>query len=183
MEVTREFLRILTSVIGGLILASYVWGVSRLPQPSDLWGGVDGNLQRFSITFMFIAAIGYLVYWWIVLFKLDPSDFSGLRWPWGESDGLGGNRLLLAFMIFLIPSLLWLESTGLHLRNPTSWTPLLVVGVLLLAGIGNIMMGLLAYSAYQDGIEGAGLMIIGTCALGMQCIINDLIIWSWKFPW
>ena len=49
MEVTREFLRIFTAVVGGLVLASYVWGISRLPQANDLWGGVSGNLQKFSV--------------------------------------------------------------------------------------------------------------------------------------
>ncbi len=183
MEVTREFLRIFTAIIGGLVLASYVWGISRLPQANDLWGGVSGNLQKFSIVFMFVAALGYMIYWWFALFQIDPVSFSELRWPWGESDGQGGNRLLLSFILFLIPSMLWLESTGLHLRNPTSWTPFLVVGVLLLVAIGNIMLGLLAYSAFQDGTEGAMWMIIGAIAISIQCIINDLIIWSWKFPW
>ena len=49
MEVTREFLRIFTAVIGGLVLASYVWGISRLPQANDLWGGVSGNLQNQAV--------------------------------------------------------------------------------------------------------------------------------------
>ena len=57
MEVTREFLRIFTAIIGGLVLASYVWGISRLPQANDLWCGVSGNLQKFSIVFMFVSAL------------------------------------------------------------------------------------------------------------------------------
>ena len=124
-----------------------------------------------------------MIYWWFALFQIDPASFSELRWPWGESDGQGGNRLLLSFILFLIPSMLWLESTGLHLRSPASWTPFLVVGVLLLVAIGNIMLGLLAYSAFKDGTDGAIWMIVGACAISIQCIINDLIIWSWKFPW
>ena len=183
MEVTREFLRMFTAIIGGYVLASYVWGVSRLPQATDLWGGVTGNLQKFSIAFMFVAALGYMIYWWFTLFQIDLADFNGLRWPWGDADGQGGTRLLWSFIIFLIPSILWLESTGLHLRNPSSWTPFLVVGILLLVAIGNIMLGLLAYSALQDGVEGAIWMIIGACAISIQCVLNDLIIWSWKFPW
>tara|TARA_B100001113_G_scaffold312508_1_gene277001 strand:- start:344 stop:895 length:552 start_codon:yes stop_codon:yes gene_type:complete len=183
MEITRDIVKIFTIVAGGLVLASYVWGVSRLSQPSDLWGGVGGNLQRFSIIFMFVAAIGYLIYWWITLFQMDSLDVSNLRWPWGESDNKGTNRLLLSFAIFLIPSALWIESTGLHLRNPTDYTPFLVVGTLLLASVGNIMLGLLAFSAYQDEVPRAGWLLFGAFALSIQCIVNDLIIWSWKFPW
>ena len=183
MEISRDQLRIFTIVVGGLDLASYVWGVSRLSQPSDLWGGVTGNLQRFSVIFMFVAAIGYLIYWWIVLFQMDAGDVANLRWPWGESDNRGTNRLLLSYAIFLIPSALWIESTGLHLRNPSDFTPFLAVGTLVLAAIGNVMLGLLAFSAYQDDIPRASLLLFGAFALSIQCIINDLIIWSWKFPW
>ena len=95
MEISRDQLRVFTVVVGGLVLASYVWGVSRLSQPSDLWGGVTGNLQRFSVIFMFVAAIGYLIYWWIALFQMEAGDVASLRWPWGESDNKGTNRCLL----------------------------------------------------------------------------------------
>ena len=58
-----------------------------------------------------------------------------------------------------------------------------MVGILFLVSVGNVMFGLLAYGAYQDGVEGSGLMIAGAVMLGIQCIINDLVIWSIKFPW
>ena len=89
----------------------------------------------------------------------------------------------LVFFSPNVPSALWIESTGLHLRNPSDFTPLLVVGTLLLAGIGNVMLGLLAFSAYQDDIPRASWLLFGAFAVSIQCIINDLIIWSWKFPW
>jgi hypothetical protein len=91
--------------------------------------------------------------------------------------------LLLAFLLILIPSALWIESTIFHLSNDYSWTPFLVVGILFLVSVGNVMFGLLAYGAYQDGVEGSGLMIAGAVMLGIQCIVNDLVIWSIKFPW
>ena len=83
----------------------------------------------------------------------------------------------------MIPSALWLESTLFHLSNNYSWTPVLVIGILMLVAVGNIMIGLLAYGAYQDGVKGARLMIVGSVMLGIQCILNDFILWSIKFPW
>ena len=83
----------------------------------------------------------------------------------------------------MIPSMLWLESTLFHINNDYSWTPLLVIGVLTLASIGNILYGLLAYSAYQDGLEGANMMLLGSVMLSIQCIILDGIVWNVKFPW
>jgi len=58
-----------------------------------------------------------------------------------------------------------------------------VIGVLLLACIGNIMIGLLAYSAYVDEMPGGGKMLLGSILLGIQCVLFDGIYWNLKFPW
>ena len=93
------------------------------------------------------------------------------------------NRLFLAYFLFLVPSMLWLETTLFHMNNDYSWTPFLVIGNLTLVSIGNIMLGLLAYSAYQDGFESANVMLIGSLLLAIQCIILDGIVWNVKYPW
>ena len=69
------------------------------------------------------------------------------------------------------------------MENDYAWTPILVVGVLILASIGNILMGLLAYSAYVDEVPGGGKMLLGSIFLGIQCILFDGIYWNLKFPW
>ena len=183
MEITRQLVLIFTFVFGPLVLASYVYGISHADKPQDLWGGIPLSWQAYIVPFMFIAAAGFLIYWWIVFFQFDQDTFSSLHWPWGYSDGNGAIRLLLAYALVLIPSALWLESTLFHLSNNYSWTPVLVIGILMMVAIGNIMLGLLAYGAYQDGVNCSGLMMIGAVMLGIQCIVNDCIIWSLKFPW
>ena len=183
MEVSREFIRKFTFVAGPLVLISYAFALSRLDDWDSLWGGVPETWITYIVPFMFLAAIGFLMYWWVALFKLDVAVFESLRWPWGESDGNGGMRLLLAYALFLIPSMLWIDSTIFHMNNSYSWTPILVIGILALASIGNIMFGLLAYGAMQDGVDGSRIMLLGSVFLGIQVILNDLIIWSAKFPW
>jgi len=69
------------------------------------------------------------------------------------------------------------------MNNDYSWTPYLVVGILAIVSVANVMYILLAFTAYQDGVDGAGWMLIGSIALGIQVIVNDLIVWSAKFPW
>ena len=83
----------------------------------------------------------------------------------------------------MIPSMLWLESTLFHMNNDYTWTPILVIGILTLASIGNIMLGLLAYSAHQDGLKGANVMLAGAFMLSIQVVIFDGIVWNVKFPW
>ncbi len=183
MKITPQTVLVFTIIFGPLVLLSYVYGLSRSQRPQDLWGGIPLSWQTYIVPCMFIAAAGFLIYWSIVFFKLDHNVLSGLRWPWAVSDGKGVNRLFLASSLILIPSALWLESTLFHLANNYSWTPVLVIGILMLVAIGNIMIGLLAYGAYQDGVDGSGLMITGAVMLGIQCIFNDCILWSIKFPW
>ena len=183
MEVTREFIRMFTFITGPLVLVSYVYGLSRLDDKASLWGGIPASWTTYIVPFMFLAAIGFLMFWWVSLIKIDVSVMESLRWPWGESDGNGAERLLLAYALFLIPSLLWIDSTIFHMNNSYSWTPFLVIGILGLASIGNIMFGLLAYGAWQDGVDGSGMMLLGSAFLAIQVILNDFIIWSAKFPW
>ena len=183
MKITRQLILIYTIVFGTLVLVSYVYGISHVEKPQDIWGGIPLSWQNYIVPFMFIAAAGFLIYWWIVFFQFDQSIFPSMHWPWRYPDGKGAERLLLAYTLILIPSALWLESTLFHLSNDYSWTPVLVIGILMLVAIGNIMIGLLAYGAYQDGVDGSGLMVTGAVMLGIQCIFNDCILWSLKFPW
>lgn len=183
MEVSRDLIRMFTIVCGLVVLLSYIYGISKMEEPTKLWGGIPESWQSYIVPFMFVAAIGYLIYWWIALFQIEQMTLNALNWPWANGDDGGMKKLALAYLLILIPSSLWLESTNFHMSNSYSWTPILVVGTLFLVAIGNIMLGLLAYDAYLDGIEGSGWMIIGSLMLALQCIVNDLLIWSLKFPW
>ncbi|MDG1555436.1 MAG: hypothetical protein P8R00_04225 [Candidatus Poseidoniaceae archaeon] len=183
MKVSRNFVRTFIFIFGNLVLVSYLYGLSHASDQEALWGGIPWSQAQMIVPFMFLAAFGFLMYWWTILYQNDVSMMESLRWPWGESDGGGGARLLLAFALVVIPSALWLEATIYHLDNNYSWTPILVVGVLMLTCVGNIMMGLLAYSAYTDKLPGGGKMLLGSIFLGIQCILFDGIYWNLKFPW
>ncbi len=183
MDVTLSGLRIFVFIAGPLVLVSYVAGIARADDAEALWGGITGTERMAIIPFMFVAAAGFLAYAYVLLFSMDAGQLAALRWPWAESDGNGLQRAFWSYALYLIPSALWLESTLLHLNHPQPWTPALVVAVLALVSVGIVMMGLLAWGAYEDGVPGALWMILGALAMGYQSIINDLIIWSWKFPW
>ena len=89
MDLTRDYLRLFTGIFGLLVLLSYVYGVSRANDPQSLWGGIPLSWQSKIIPFMFIAAIGYLLYWWVILFQLETTSLENMHWPWSESDGSG----------------------------------------------------------------------------------------------
>ena len=183
MEITRSKVRICAFIFGPIVLASYWFGVSRMEDPMLLWGGIPESVRPINTFCMFIAATGFLIMWWSFLYKWDSASVEELNWPWRDNNSGGHTRLLLALLLVMIPSTFWLESTNFHISNDYSWTPYLVVGVLFLAAIGNILLGLLAWSAYKKGMEGAIWAVIGAGMLAIQVIINDAIWWSLKFPW
>ena len=89
MEINRNFVRLFTFVAGPMVLISYVLALSKMEDGTELWGGIPSSWTTYIVPFMFLAAIGFLMYWWVALFKIEISVLESLRWPWGESDGKG----------------------------------------------------------------------------------------------
>lgn len=183
LQINQDNLKLFTAVAGFFVLLSYVYGVWKAPDRSALWGGIEGGLLKFSAAFMFIAAAGYLLMWYTLFFSMSSEEFDSLRWIFSDRSGSGAKALFVAFLLFLIPSMLWLESTSFHLRTDYSWTPVLVIGILALASIGNIIFILIGLAANADGASYGLTIAIGGLMISIQCILNDLIIWSLKFPW
>ena len=183
LQINQDNLKLLTAVAGFFVLLSYVYGVWKAPDRTALWGGIEGGLLKFSATFMFVAAAGYLLMWYTLFFSMSSEEFDSLRWIFSDKAGSGVTALFVAFLMFLIPSMLWLESTSFHMRTDYSWTPILVIGILALASIGNIMFILIGFAANADGTSYGLTIAIGGLMISIQCILNDLIIWSLKFPW
>ena len=176
-------LRLSIVILGTLVLISYVIGFARVDDVMSFWGGLRENGWKFVIPFMLLATVGFILFWWTALFTISVEDMQQLRWPCGVSDGQGGLRLLMSMVVFLVPSIFWLEATIFHINYRFSWSPALPIGILVLVAIGNIMFGLLAFAAFQDSLPGGKRMLIGAILVGIQCIINDAIIWNALFPW
>merc|ERR1711974_434984 len=76
----------------------------------------------------------------------------------------------------------WIEATLFHMDHGYSWSPVVPITVLITVAVGNLLMLALGVTAYQD-LPGALRMVIGATLLGIQCVINDAIIWTAMFPW
>ena len=177
MQINQDNLKIFTAIAGFFVLLSYVYGVWKAPDRTALWGGIEGGIAKVQCSFHVRSRC------WIsnhVVFSFIPRCLLKIS---KTSDGLflknqvlGINMLAVAFVLFLIPSMLWLESTSFHLRTDYSWTPILVIGILMLVSIGNVLFIMLGLTAHSDG-NPQGLMIaIGGFMISIQCIINDLIL-------
>ena len=78
MEVTRSFVRTFIFIFGNLVLVSYVYGLSHAPDKNALWGGIPWSQAKFIVPFMFLAAFGFLMYWWIILYQNEA--MGRIRW-------------------------------------------------------------------------------------------------------
>jgi len=184
MEFTRETVRLALYITGPLVLASYAFGISRMENPNVLWGGIPESWRTLNVSCMFVAAIGFLIMWWFFLYRWDMALVETVQWPWTEGDSGGYTRLMIAFLLVTIPSIFWLELTALHMRTDADWTKWLVIINLWLVCLGNILLGLFAWSAHQQSIDADSIWpVIGAFMLGIQVIVNDGIIWTIKYPW
>ena len=86
MKITRQFIRVFVIVFGILILLSYVYGVARAEDGMALWGGIPESWTKFIVPYMFVAAFGWLIYWWTILYRVEASVIDELRWPWQTSS-------------------------------------------------------------------------------------------------
>lgn len=184
MEISREILRMIVYVFGTLVLVSYAFGLYRMDDPNQLWGGIPESWRPFNVVCMFVSAAGFLLMWWFFLYRWDAAAVEMVQWPWGGGNGGGNARLLIALLLVLIPSCLWLELTAYHVRTDYSWTKWLVIGNLLLVCIGNILLGLFALGAHQQSVQSGTIWpLFGAGMFAIQVIINDGILWNLKYPW
>ena len=71
MKINRSFVLNFIFFFGPLVLVSYLYGFSHMDDPTVAWGGVPLSWQTYIVPFMFVAAFGFLMYWWIAFFQLD----------------------------------------------------------------------------------------------------------------
>ena len=184
MEINRDTLRIALYITGILVLVSYVHGISKMENPNQLWGGIPESWRALNVTCMFVSATGFLIMWWFFLYHWDAVAVEQIQWPWNDGDSGGHTRLLIAFLLITIPSMLWLELTAFHLRTDHNWSQWLVIGNLWLVCLGNILLWFLAWSAHQQDLASNSIWpLIGASMLAIQVIGNDGIIWVFKYPW
>ena len=74
MRVTRSLVRISCFIFGPIVLASYWYTISKMEDPMALWGGIPEDLRSANTFCMFVAATGFLIMWWLFLYRWDSAD-------------------------------------------------------------------------------------------------------------
>lgn len=167
----------IVNIIGGIaVLGSYaITLMLYTDQRSDFWGGINTSQQRIFVWSMLFAALGYLLFFNWVTFRLE----SGLL---TEGSSLHSQLPVALCGIFLFFSMLWMPTTSVFLQTGNNLWWYLAVAILWVVSISLLLL-LLIVLANQWGNRSwfSVLGMAGLMYLVIHCTIFDAIIWVNKF--
>lgn len=164
-------------LIGGLaVLGSYGLGVLANPEAgSILWSGVPQGIRPYYTVNMFLAASGFFVFTYFILFRLQPVDTQ-------ISGRYGYGLFNLLYAGILIPSALWLPLTVLAVEQNSSILSWVVRLVLVIVGLASL--GLFYAIVNVKNLQSLGtrrLAVIGCAFFCFQTVFLDAIVWGAYF--
>ena len=166
------------NLVGGTaVLLSYALMLMWYPeQRESLWGGVGGGLRKLFVLSMLIAAVGYLIFLYMVTFK-------------GVAGVSNGGDLLITYApsilcgIFLTASTTWMPLTVAYLNTENElWWALAVTSLWITAA--SLLMMIFVMFRLELGVNYAGryIALSGLIYISFHCLVLDAIIWVSKFP-
>ncbi len=174
----EKWILLAVNVIGGsAVIGSYLHGLLTHPGRSrGLWGGIPRRLINFYTAGMFLAAAGYFLFIYFLLFRLNPADTL-------IAGYFDYNTYAWIFALILLPSALWMPLTFSMLDKPGTGIWMVTRIVLALVGLGAIALtaALLLLEGHQA--EPAYWLAVGGSVLfSLQTAVLDAIIWPAYWP-
>jgi hypothetical protein len=177
MDPQRQMMIVLNLLGGIAVLGSYVHGFVTHPATRGaLWGNVPLSLQPVYTASMLLAAVGYLSFTSLLLFRVDPGEARVGAW-----FGYGVFNLLYA--LILVPSALWMPLTFVMIDQPSRmmWSVIRI-------DLGLVALGSLGMLAALVALQPRGpavfywLAVAGAAALCVQTALLDGLFWPAFFP-
>ena len=165
------------NIIGGVaVLSSYIATlVLYTDQRSDFWGGLNTNQQKFFVWSMFFAALGYLIFFYWVIFRLESGLIIG-------TSSLHAHLPTILCGIFLFFSTLWMPTTSLFLQTGNNLWWYLAVAILWVVSISLLLLLLIALVNHGNNRSWVSILgMVGLMYLVVHCTLFDAIIWVSKF--
>lgn len=162
---------ILINIIGGIcVLGTYAYFlVNNQKSAAALWGGIPELWRPIYITGMILAACGYLVVSYIILFSL-PTTY------------INYNYFSAAYALILIPSAFWMPMVFKFLNHESDFLWLCIRVILFLVALGALLIvinliinkKLLTNIAYYTGL-------IGSIVFFIHVFVLDALVWPYFF--
>jgi hypothetical protein len=173
MDANKRRLIAIILVGGVAVLGSYMWGVQvRSDAGHILWGGVPEKIRPFYTVNMFLAAAGYFLFTFFILFRLDSTTAKVIsRFGYTIFHGL--------YVAILIPSALWLPLTFLAVDQSSQvllWLVRVVLGIVGAASLG-LFFALRKIRLPQPAWV-YRLAMVGSMFFCIQTVLLDAIVWG-----
>ena len=174
----QKIIFLIVNVVGGLgVLGSYFIGFATHPGASEkLWGNVTPLLKSVYTVTMPLAAIGYFLFAYFILFQLDSKKAM-------IGDFFGFEALTVIFIIILLPSAMWMPLTFKMIEAPNLqlwWAIRIVLLVIALASLA-LICALLSLNQREPAWS-YWLAVIGSVLFFVETGIMDAFIWPAYFP-
>tara|TARA_B100000945_G_scaffold319137_1_gene325681 strand:- start:2372 stop:2902 length:531 start_codon:yes stop_codon:yes gene_type:complete len=169
---------LLINICGGiLVVGGYAIGLSLYPEYNEaLWGGVQGTLRNLFMISMIPAALGYLTFCYIVIFKDSIEILS-------NKGFLGKNTVAILITLFLLSAACWMPTliAYIHTQNTNWW--LLSVLSLWITAISILILTRTIASTPTTKLSNASktISVIGLAYITFHCLFVDAIVWVYMF--
>lgn len=168
---------ILTIAFGGAaVLYSYYAGIVGTPAVGDaLWGGIPDAARPLYTINMFLAAAGFFCFSPYLVFRLAPESESA-------NSRTRFKRILLFYVLVLVPSALWLPLTAHVIADPSTAAWLAVRLDLFLVAIGTLGLLFEVVSSRPVTPWQRRIAILGLLPFSLQTVVLDALVWPAHFP-
>jgi len=177
LSIQKKYLLAINIIGGSSVIFSYIYSLLKHPEAGPaLWGDIPKTLMPYYTVSMFSAAVGYLLFTYFLLFRLNTDEaLVAGRYSYGLFNWL--------YVVILIPSALWMPLTFAMIGHPSLWTWIAIRAVLAAVGIGSLcMLAALIWVQPRTPAWAHILALIGAIAFCIQTAILDALVWPAFFP-
>ncbi|MBD3208465.1 MAG: hypothetical protein GF370_03355 [Candidatus Nealsonbacteria bacterium] len=176
LRIPKIILLIINIVGGILVLGSYAYGIREHPaeQGALLWGGVPKEAWPIYGFSMILAAVGYFLFTFFILFKIS-SDVKIFK-------NLGFNVFHLIYLLILLPSAVWMPLTFKMIREPSVATWFWIRFLLAVVGLASLALLVALLSLDYAGPKTFyWLAVSGAVFFAFHTGVLDAIVWTFFF--
>ena len=162
------------NILGGiLVIGGYVLGLTFYPEYNEaLWGGVDGPLRSIFSISMLPAAIGYLTFCYVTMFKNGAKAMN-------RNSVIGQQPVSVLSAIFLASAAVWMPTLIAYIHTNESYWWVISVSSLWVTALSLLTLTIIAAttSTFEISQASKNAAVIGLAYITFHCLVIDAIVW------
>ena len=162
------------NIVGGiLVLGGYALGLSMYPEYNEaLWGGVQGTLRNIFTISMLPAAVGYLTFCYITMFKNGAEAIN-------RNSIIGQHPASVLSAIFLASAAVWMPTLIAYIHTGESYWWILSVSSLWITGLSLLTLTIITSNTSTSEMSqlSKNAAVIGLAYITFHCLVIDAIVW------